>query len=307
MYDLVITNKGQELMAKMIAGTSTATFTKICTSDFDYSNTDLENLIEMYDIKQTALISKVSRTDTTLVEVLAAINNSDLESGYYVRGLGLYAKDSDNNEVLYAVSIDSENPDYMPAFGGKTVSGISYRLNTKVDNSEQVTLEISPAAIPTIEQLNDLDISINTHVEKGICCEEGVHGLRFFNGDLQIKNEKGQWTTPILINNVNPASSQIYETETNESGYAELPFTWNNDNPVHVYINGIFAVEGKDYQIENDSIQLTSLEFDSGSDIITFVVFKAGVIKGGSGIADDTEITTSDIDEVISEIEEFNN
>ena len=196
MQDLVITNKGQELMAKMIAGTSTATFTKICTSDFDYSNIDLEDLLEMYDIKQTALISKVSRTDTTLVEVLAAINNSNLKNGYYVRGLGLYAEDSDHNEILYAVSIDNENPDYMPAFVGKTVSGISYRLNTKVDNSEQVTLEINPAAIPTIGQLNDLEVSVNSHVKKEIFGEEGIHGIRFYDGALQVKDKNGHYITP---------------------------------------------------------------------------------------------------------------
>ena len=303
MQDLVITNKGQELMAKMIAGTSTATFTKICTSDFDYSNTDLEDLLEMYDIKQTALISKVSRTDTTLVEVLAAINNSDLKNGYYVRGLGLYAEDSDDNEILYAVSIENENPDYMPAFGGKTVSGISYRLNTKVDNSEQVTLEINSAAVPTIEQYNDLEASVNSHAEKGIFSEEGTHGLRFYDGALQVKNKKRQWITPILINNVNPATSRTYTVETDESGHAELPFTYNDSQTVHVYINGLFAVEGEDYTIENGGIQLTSLEFGSGSDVITFVVFKAGVVSGSGGTVEEEEISVSDIEQMVSEID----
>lgn len=190
MQDLIITSKGQELMAKMIAGTSTATFTKICTSDYDYSNTNLEELLQLYDIKQEALVSKVSRTDLTLVEVLAAINNSTLTTGYYVRGLGLYAKDSDDNEILYGISIESQNPDYMPAFGGKTVSGISYKLNTKVDNSEQVTLEINPAATPTIEQVESVQRNLNTHTDKTVNGENGVHGLRFFNDVLQFYNEE---------------------------------------------------------------------------------------------------------------------
>ena len=44
MQDLVITNQGQELIAKMIAGTSTASFTKIQTSDYDYSAASLKDL-----------------------------------------------------------------------------------------------------------------------------------------------------------------------------------------------------------------------------------------------------------------------
>lgn len=156
MQNLVITNKGQELIASMIAGTSTAIFTKICTSDYDYSSVELEELVELQNIKQIALVSKVSRKDEMTVEILAAIDNSELTDSYYVRALGLYAKIGDGNEILYAVSIENTNPDYMPAFEGKTVSGISFKLNTKVDNSEQIMLEVNSATLPTIEQVEEL-------------------------------------------------------------------------------------------------------------------------------------------------------
>lgn len=194
MQDLVITNQGQELIAKMIAGTSTASFTKIQTSDYDYSTASLKDLTSLYDVKQEALVSSVSRTDTTMVEVLAAINNSNLDSGYYVKALGLFAKDIEDNEILYAVSIETDNPDYMPAFGGKTVSGITYKMNTKVDISSQVTLEINPAAVPTMQQVQNIVIAISTHENETIYGEVGVHGFRYYNEQLQVKNEKGEWT-----------------------------------------------------------------------------------------------------------------
>lgn len=194
MQDLVITNQGQELIAKMIAGTSTASFTKIQTSDYDYSTASLKDLTSLYDVKQEALVSSVSRTDTTMVEVLAAINNSNLDSGYYVKALGLFAKDIEDNEILYAVSIETDNPDYMPAFGGKTVSGITYKMNTKVDISSQVTLEINPAAVPTMQQVQNIVIAISTHENETIYGEVGVHGFRYYNEQLQVKNEEGEWT-----------------------------------------------------------------------------------------------------------------
>lgn len=178
MQNLVITGKGQELTAKLIAGTSTATFTKIATSSYDYSSATLENVTELYDIKQTALVSKVSRTDTTIVEVLAKIDNTNLESGYYVKALGLYAKGSDGVEILFGISIETDNPDYMPPQSGTTVSGISYRLNTKVDNSNQVTIEVNPAASPTMEQFEGLEQVIDTHAGTGVYGSDGVHGFR---------------------------------------------------------------------------------------------------------------------------------
>ena len=194
MQDLVITNQGQELIAKMIAGTSTASFTKIQTSDYDYSAASLKDLTSLYDVKQEALVSSVSRTDTTMVEVLAAINNSNLDSGYYVKALGLFAKDIEDNEILYAVSIETDNPDYMPAFGGKTVSGITYKMNTKVDISSQVTLEINPAAVPTMQQVQNIVVAISTHENETIYGEVGVHGFRYYNEQLQVKSEEGEWT-----------------------------------------------------------------------------------------------------------------
>lgn len=193
MNDMVITNQGHELIAKMIAGTSTATFTKIQTSSHDYSTDTLENLTSLYDVKQEVLVSSVSRTDTALVEVLAAVANTDLTEGYYVKALGLFAKDSDDNEILYAVAIDTENPDYMPEYGGKTVSGISYRLNTKVDKSEQVTIEVNPAATPTMEQVQEIMTEVTVHEIDTIYGEVGIHGMRYFNEVLQVKNDEGEW------------------------------------------------------------------------------------------------------------------
>lgn len=233
MQNLIITNKGQELMAKMIAGTSTAEFTKICTSDYDYSSIVLEELLDLYQIKQTTLISKVTRTDTTIVEILGAMNNSELTTGYYIRGVGLYAKGSDNVEILYAVSI-SANPDYMPPFSGQTVSGVTFRLNTKVDNSEQVVLEVDPAATPTVEQLNQVVAQINVHTNLSINSEVGVHGFRFFNDILQFNDGSGNWIDietgggGIAPSNVSNASIKV--------GNGKLTIKWSD--PGNTVVDG---------------------------------------------------------------------
>ena len=234
MQNLVITAKGQELTAKLIAGTSTATFTKIATSSYDYSSATLENVTELYDIKQTALVSKVSRTDTTIVEVLAKIDNTNLESGYYVKALGLYAKGSDGVEILFGISIETDNPDYMPPQSGTTASGISYRLNTKVDNSSQVTIEVNPAASPTIEQFETLEQVIDTHAAMNVYGSNGVHGFRYYNDMIQVKNEEGNWID-IETGGGGISPSNVKEAKV-KTGNGKLTLYWSD--PGNTVING---------------------------------------------------------------------
>lgn len=195
MQDLVITEAGQELIAKMIAGTSTVTFTRIRTTDHDYSGIDLKGLTSLEDVKQESLISSIERTNSTMVEIIAAVNNSELIDGYYIRAVGLYAKDEDMDEVLYGVSIEADNPDYLPGFNGHTVSGVTYRINTKVDVSSQVTLEINPAAVATVVQFEDVKDKIDNHIDGIVYSEDGAHGIRYSDRVLQVRGTDGEWTS----------------------------------------------------------------------------------------------------------------
>lgn len=194
MQNLIITNLGQELMAKLIVGAAKATFTQVVTSSHEYEKSDLENLTQLEEIRQTAQVSHVSKTSATSVEVLASMDNSQLTEGYYIRTLGLYAEDGTGSEILYGVSIDNENPDYMPAFAGRTATGVSYRLRTKVDNSDQITIEVNPATTPTIEQVESIERIIEMHKAEQVYAAAGAHGLRVHNEVLQYKNAEGAWS-----------------------------------------------------------------------------------------------------------------
>ena len=99
MGELVVTNKGKELITKLIEGSETINFTRIKTSIHDYSSDNLEDLTDIEEVKQESLISSVEKTDNTVVEVIAMINNSALQEGYYIKTIGLYAKDSNDNEI----------------------------------------------------------------------------------------------------------------------------------------------------------------------------------------------------------------
>lgn len=157
---LVITNKGQALLAKMIAGSGNIEFTKISTSSTTYTDAQLEGLASLSNVKQTSLISKVTRTNEVAIKVEAAFTNTELTAGYYMKALGLYAVDPDVGEILYAVTRETSGNCYMPAYNGITVSGAYVQLVTTVGNAENVSLEVDQAAVATIGDIQDLQKQI---------------------------------------------------------------------------------------------------------------------------------------------------
>lgn len=160
---LIITNQGQALIAKMIAGTGNIEFTKVSVSNAVYTEEQLQALTELSDIKQTSPISKVVRTNDVTVRIEAAITNTKLTEGYYMRALGLYALDGES-EILYAVTIETSGNCYMPPYNGITVSGAYVQLVTTVGNAENVTIEVNQAAIATIGDIRDLQEQIDNRL-----------------------------------------------------------------------------------------------------------------------------------------------
>lgn len=157
---LYITNNGQALMAKMIAGSGNIDFTKVCSSSTQYTESQLQALTALSNIKQTTLVSKVTRTNEVAIKIDAAYSNVDLKEGYYMRTLGLYAVDPDKGEILYAVCIEKSNNCYMPPYNGVTVSAAYLQLYTTVGNADSVSLAVSPGAYATVGDIQALEKEI---------------------------------------------------------------------------------------------------------------------------------------------------
>ena len=166
---VVITRKGQALMAKLMSGSGTTHFTAIKVSDSSFNEDQLEGLTSIGNVKQTVSISKVDRTNNVAAEVEGAISNTNLTVGYYMRTLGLYAQDPDEGEILYAVTIASQ-AGYMPPFNGKTTSGAFFRITTTIGNADNLNVQVNPSAVATIGEINDLQKQIDAmkDVDKGL-------------------------------------------------------------------------------------------------------------------------------------------
>lgn len=199
---LVVTRKGQALIAKILAGTATdIDFVSVAASDASYSVDELEGLESLSAIMQESEISRKTRTNEVAVKVETAFSNTDLTVGYHMRTLGLFANDPDEGKILYAATVETSGNCYMPPYNGITVSGAYIQLITTVGNADNVSLEVNPGAIATIgdiqylqTQINDIKIFIGLdedgaggHMTAAVTDETGVHGLRYKNNELQIE------------------------------------------------------------------------------------------------------------------------
>lgn len=159
----VITKQGQALLAKVIAGTTKFTFTKIKISEQPLSG-DLASLTGIGTIKQEEKVASVVRQNEANVKVSTSFTNENLGAGYYVRNIGLYATDPQDGEILYSISVADESTataDWMPPFNGIGVSSLLVDLVTAVSNTSNVTVTVDPSAGATVAQIVNLQDQID--------------------------------------------------------------------------------------------------------------------------------------------------
>ena len=157
---LYLTKRGQALVAKIMAGATNIQFTKVSTSSKVYAESALEALTALENVQQTNDVTKVTISNNTSVRVETAFTNEKLTAGYYLRCLGLYAKDPDLGEILYAVCVETSGLCYMPAYNGVTVSSAYIQLYTTVGNSDNVNLAVYSGAYATVEDISAMEAEI---------------------------------------------------------------------------------------------------------------------------------------------------
>lgn len=161
---LVTTEKGRELMAKVLANQQTIVFTQVALSNVEYATDELETLETIDGIKQIGSISKVSKFENSTVKIETVITNTTLTEGYYIKTVALYAQDEEN-EIVYAIANETSGICYMPPFEGVTVSGAYLTLSTTISNAANVTVDVDNAVYATIGNIKDLQEQINSLTE----------------------------------------------------------------------------------------------------------------------------------------------
>lgn len=169
---MVLTNKGRELLSKIIAGQGTMDFTKVSLSSLGYEDADIPDIEDIAGVVQNITNLVVSHNGA-VVEVKAAANNTNVKESYYLRSIALYARDPGTNvEILYGVAC-ANNPGYVPAYNNGTVlSGININLVTSISDAESVTLTADTGDNATVHDLAALQNQISA-LQRIVGVEDG--------------------------------------------------------------------------------------------------------------------------------------
>ena len=107
-------------------------------------------------------ISSISPTDAGICDIEGVITNAELEKGFYMRELGIYATDPEEGEILYAVATDS-HADYLQAKGSSTTLSVGLHVQVVITNADSVMAIIDPKGLTTRTDLAAHDESDAAH------------------------------------------------------------------------------------------------------------------------------------------------
>lgn len=227
MDNIVLTEKGLALRDKLNAGQTTATFTRFCTSSAEYDQSELGALTELKDSKLESAVTNLEiREDHTMV-ISGAVDNKSLQEGYYITLIGLYAKETDGEEILFAVSKVS-SPMYMPEKSG-ALSGMSIRFSVKIENSDSINVTVDPTTAATLGDLNALRSEVTTPTFEDYESEESPALPALEDAMKQIKSGN---TMRVILQNTKAAFKgllNLVNAKVNQKDYDAAVSKLNGD------------------------------------------------------------------------------
>ena len=163
---IVVTNGGLDLVAAAHNG-DTIEFTAIKTGAGVYDGTEvLAEATALKDVKQTLGISGLVKDDN-VIKVRTTLSNDGLDTGYSLSELGLYAKDSSGNEILYAIVVAEQGrEDYIPAYADAptTVTFELYVDATAYESGVTFQATVIAGTYATPQDVNDAVASMTSRM-----------------------------------------------------------------------------------------------------------------------------------------------
>lgn len=159
----IMTKQGRALEAKVTAGICKLELTKLKVGDGEPH--EIESMTDLAAPKLDIGISSISPTDAGICDIEGVITNAELEKGFYMRELGIYATDPEEGEILYAVATDS-HADYLQAKGSSTTLSVGLHVQVVITNADSVMAIIDPKGLTTQTDLAAHDESDDAHEKK---------------------------------------------------------------------------------------------------------------------------------------------
>lgn len=145
----ILTNEGIDLARRANKGTATFSLTRGVSSTDNLSGKtveELQNLTKLPSIQQSVILSDVVNTTDkpdTVLGIRMTFDNQNLNTGYNVHTVGVYAKEPGKDEILYGVAT-AKTPEYIPDFGEQTLFKFDFLMYLVIGRTDKVTVQVSP-------------------------------------------------------------------------------------------------------------------------------------------------------------------
>ena len=155
----IITAAGINLVAESLTGDKTISFPTAKTSSYAYpAETNFSELTDLQDVMQSVEPSSAQVINGNIVQTTVRFSNEKVENDYLIQTIGLYAKISDGDEILFSV-LQAITPDQMPKQNPVSPTAYIYNIQTVVNQASQITVTANPAGTATVQDIINLENS----------------------------------------------------------------------------------------------------------------------------------------------------
>ena len=236
-----MTDVGADLQAKVNAGKTKLTFTKIKVG----SGVNATNPLALTDVisSKWETTNFVVKQEGKIVSVDTFITNNGITEAFRMSEIGLFAQDPDKGEVLYAYLTDPE-PDRMPAEGGSVVVSQELTIGMVFSNTGNVSLTVNMGALVTHEQLEAHNADANAHDKRFNAIIQQVNDMitSVDNSDSLAKAPTLQLVKTLLSSlNIKNATDVVNALESEKATGLGIRYDFSNVNAWYICLGKLFG------------------------------------------------------------------
>ncbi|MDU7715378.1 MAG: hypothetical protein E7J93_03405 [Veillonella sp.] len=236
-----MTDVGADLQAKVNAGKTKLTFTKIKVG----SGVNATNPLVLTDVisSKWETTNFVVKQEGKIVSVDTFITNTGIHEAFRMSEIGLFAQDPDKGEILYAYLTDPE-PDRMPAEGGSVVVSQELTIGMVFSNTGNVSLTVNMGALVTHEQLERHNSDEHAHDDRFNAIIQKVNNMitSVDNSDSLAKAPTLQLVKTILRGlNIKNANDVVNALESEKATGLGIRYDFSNVNAWYICLGKLFG------------------------------------------------------------------
>lgn len=236
-----MTDVGADLQAKVNAGKTKLTFTKIKVG----SGVNATNPLALTDVisSKWETTNFVVKQEGKIVSVDTFITNNGITEAFRMSEIGLFARDPDKGEILYAYLTDPE-PDRMPAEGGSVVVSQELTIGMVFSNTGNVSLTVNMGALVTHEQLEAHNADANAHDKRFNAIIQQVNNMitSVDDSDSLAKAPTLQLVKTLLRGlNIKNATDVVNALESERATGLGIRYDFSNVNAWYICLGKLFG------------------------------------------------------------------